>query len=139
MKSYNTTDLDVEFEKEFEQKVKEFSMYQGDIERYTLDREWTEEELKDSVKDEAFKLLNGTNDKTGWTQQTKGRLKYDMDLEYPEFLANRVIDEYDLIEQYNKLADKHRNDKDRKFGIYYFDEWSIKVMTKILKDNLVTK
>ena len=89
--------------------------------------------------DEALKILKGTKDKEGWLTKTADRAKLDRDLDYPEFLANKVIDEYDLIEEYNKQVDKHRNDEVKKFGIHYFDEWCIKIMNKILKDNLITK
>lgn len=126
-------------EDEFRAKVEEIAMYQGNIERYTIDREWTEEELKEDVMDEALKILKGTKDKEGWLTKTTGRAKLDKDLDYPEFLANKVIDEYDLIEEYNKQVDKHRNDEVKKFGIHYFDEWCIKTLNKILKDNLITK
>ena len=50
-------------EDEFRAKVEEFAMYQGNIERYTIDREWTEDELKEDVMDEALKILKGTKDK----------------------------------------------------------------------------
>ena len=126
-------------ENEFRVKVQEFAMYQGNTERYTLDKEWTEEELKEDVMDEALKILNGANGKDGWLAKTAGRAKRDKDLDYPEFLANRVIEEYDLIEEYNKQVDKHRNDEVKKFGIHYFDEWCIKIMNKLLKENLLSK
>lgn len=138
-KQLDFSNLDQKAENEFRLKVQEMCMYQGNIERYTLDREWTEEELKDDVMDEAIRLLKGTTDKPGWVEKTKDRAKIDTDLDYPEFLANRVIDEYDLVEEYNKQVDKHRNDENKKFGIHYFDEWCIKIMEKILKDNLLTK
>lgn len=131
-------ELDQQFEKEFRAKVEEFAYYQGNRERYTLDGEWSENELKESVTDEAMKILQGDKTNPGWLVKTSGRAKHDKDLEFPEFLANKLIDAYDLVEQYNKLVDKHRNDPQVKFGIHYFDEWSIKEMTKILKDNLVT-
>lgn len=137
----NSLNIDFEdkAENEFRAKVQEFAMYQGNAERYTLDKEWTEDELKEDVMDEALKLLNGTNGSDGWLAKTKGRAKRDKDLDYPEFLANRVIDEYDLIEEYNKQLDKHRNDEVKKFGIHYFDDWCIKIMTKLLKENLLSK
>ena len=133
------TDFDKKMENEFRAKVEEFAYYQGNRERYTLDGEWTEEELKGSILDEAMKLLQGDMKTPGWIVKTSGRAKKDKDLEFPEFLANRIIDEFDIIEEYNKLVDKHRNDPKVKFGICYFDEWSIKIMTKLLNDNLITQ
>ena len=47
-------------EKEFRVKVEEIAYYQGDLERTTLDGEWTESELKDCLWDEANKFINGT-------------------------------------------------------------------------------
>ena len=132
-------DFDIKMEKEFRAKVEEFYYYQGDKERYTLDGEWSESELKGSIADEAMKLLQGDKTSPGWIVKTSGRAKIDKDLEFPEFLANKIIDENDIIEKYNSLVDKHRNDPKVKFGICYFDEWCIKEMTKILNNNLVTK
>lgn len=136
--NYEMTDYDRKAEDEFRVKVEEFAFYQGNRERYTLDGEWSEEELKGSIVDEAMKILQGDSKTPGWIVKTSGRAKKDKDLEFPEFLANKIIEEYDIVEEYNKLVDKHRNDPQVKFGICYFDEWSIKTMNKILKENLLT-
>lgn len=50
-------DYDRAAEEEFKIKCEEIAYYQGDIERTTLDGEWTEQELKDNLWDEANKLL----------------------------------------------------------------------------------
>lgn len=135
----NTIRNMVEFEEKFQKAVKSISLYEGNIERTTLDKEWTESELIEEIRDEAIKLLEGDTENKGWIEKNKARSKalYDSDLLLPEYLANKIIDEYDCIELYNKEVDKHRKDAEKDYGINHFDRIIIKKMTKILKDNIV--
>lgn len=135
----NTIRNAADFEVKFQEAVTSISMYEGNIERTTLDKEWTESELLDEIRDEAFKLLEGNKENKGWIEKNKAKDKalYDTDLLLPEYLANKIIDEYDCIELYNKEVDKHRKDTEKDYGINYFDKLIIKKMTKILKDNIV--
>ena len=126
-------------ENEFRSKVTQISnLGVKPEERLTLDREWTEQELKEDLLDEAEKLLNGKDKIKGWIEKHKYRVLKDETLIHSEFLVNKIMEENDLIEIYNKAYDKHRNDKPRKFGIVYYDEELNKIMTKILNDNLLT-
>lgn len=132
-------DYDKEFEEEFKNKVEEMAYYQGDRERTTLDGEWTESELREDIETEARKILHGTDGKTGWLEQNKHRAVYDKSMLHEEYIATAICDKYDIIEVYNKLYDKHRNDKPRLFGIHYFDEIAIIEIKKTLENNLVSK
>lgn len=125
-------------EKEFRAKVEEIAYYQGDIERTTLDGEWTEDELKDDLWDEANKFLNGTDGSNGWVAKHKGRAMIDPDLCKVQYLVEDICTRYDLIEVYNKVVDAHRNDEKKLFGIAYFDQIARAEIEKTLKKNLVT-
>lgn len=129
-------EVDRDFEKEFEDTCKEVAYYQGDSERTTLDGEWTESELKDDVYDETVKILNGHGGVKGWLEVNKGRAVKDVQMTKAEFIANKIADTYDLVVVYNNVADKHRNDEHRMFGIHYFDELVHIEVNKILKANL---
>ena len=131
----NMTSFEEAQEKEFRQAVETLGYYQGDTERTTIDGEWTETDLKEDVLDEAHKLLH--DEKTGWLAKNKGRAVYNKDLLHEEFLCNEICDSLDLVEVYNTQYDLHRNDENRKFGIHYFDEYIVKQLNKILKENLV--
>lgn len=123
-------------ENEFRSKVTQISnLGIKPEERLTLDREWTEQELKDDLLDEAEKILKGEK---GWIEKHKYRVLRDETLIHSEFLVNKILEETDLIELYNKAYDKHRNDKPRKFGIVYYDEELHKIITKTLNNNLLT-
>ena len=61
----NTIRNAADFEVKFQEAVKSISMYEGNIERTTLDKEWTESELLDEIRDEAFKLLEGNKENKG--------------------------------------------------------------------------
>lgn len=132
-------DYDIAAEKEFRDKIEEIAYYQGDIERTTLDGEWTESELKDCLWDTAHKYLHGENGKTGWLAFCLGRAIKDESLLKEEFIVEDICSRYDLIEVYNKLLDMHRNDKKKLFGIAYFDQISQEEVAKLLKNNLITK
>lgn len=132
-------DYDRAAEEEFRIKCEEIAYYQGDIERTTLDGEWTESELKDCLWDTAHKYLHGEKDKTGWLAFNLGRAIKDTSLLKEEFIVEDICSRYDLIEIYNKLLDMHRNDENKLFGIAYFDEISKKEVAKLLKNNLITK
>ena len=98
--------------------------------RTTLDGEWTEEELADDIYDECSKLVR--------VYKTKYRncAVYDNNLYKPQYLAEKIKSESDdLIEIYNKCADKHRNEN--AFGIHWFDEWIHEQIKRILNANLV--
>lgn len=131
-------DYDKAFEEEFKIKCQEIAYYQGDIERTTLDGEWTEDELKDDLWSEARKYLYGENDTKGWLETHKNRAMRDPDLCKIEYLVEDISTRYDLIEVYNKVVDMHRNDEHRLFGIAYFDKIAREEIIKTLKDNLVT-
>lgn len=140
MTNYEMTDKEYEeaFEEEFKAKVEEIAYYQGGHERLTLDHEWTEADLRDDVWDEANKYLNGTKDAKGWVEKNKGRLMRDPDLCKVEYLVEDICNRYDLIEVYNRAVDLHRNDKEKLFGIAYFDQLARAEIVKTLKNNLVT-
>lgn len=127
------TKFEQKIEDDIKKQITEYSYYAGDREEYTLDGEWSQSELEEDLDDEALRLVND------WKEKNKYRAVLDKDLLFPEYLANKVKEENDLIVVYNKAYDKHRNDADRKFGIHYFDEEIVKIMKKILKENLVTK
>lgn len=126
------------FEADFKEKVEMISMYQGDVERVTLDGEWTESELKDELWDETHKVLQGENEKPGWLKANFKRAVLNEDMLHEEFIVEDICDRCDLIETYNKAYDKHRNDKPMLFGIHYFDEAARAEINKVLKNNLVT-
>lgn len=130
-------DYDRAFEEEFKNKVMEVAYYEGNVEKTTIDGEWTESELKDDMYDETLKILNGYDNKKGWIELNKNRPVYDKDLLLPEFIVNNICDRFDLVEVYNKAYDIHRNDKPMLFGIHYFDELVHAEVNKILNNNLV--
>ena len=129
---------EIEFEERFRYVVNSLSAYEN-TERTTLDAEWTEQALLDEIRDEAIKLLEGDSENRGWLERSKAKYKalYDKDLIKPEYLAEKIIDEYDCIELYNKEVDKHRNDAEKDYGINHFDRLIRKKMNKLLKDNIV--
>jgi hypothetical protein len=129
-----------EAEKEFGEKVLEIqSYYQGNIERTTIDGEWTESELKDDLYSEALHILNGTDGKPGWLEKHKNCALLDKDLTFVEYLVEHICSKYDMIEVYNRCYDLHRNDKPMMFGIHYFDEVAREEVIKTLNNNLVAK
>ena len=71
--------------------------------RTTLDNEWTEEELRGDIYDECMKLL------PEYEQKYKHKAVYDKDLFKPQYLAEKIISENDLVEAYNREYDKHRD------------------------------
>jgi hypothetical protein len=125
-------------EEEFKAACQEMAYYQGNVERTTIDGEWTESELKDDVWDMTDKVLKGTKDKKGWLELNANRAVKDSDLTKTEFITTDICDRYDLIEVYNRAYDIHRNDKPMLFGIHYFDDLVVAEVNKILKNNLVT-
>lgn len=129
---------EIEFEERFRYVVNSLSAYEN-TERTTLDKEWTEQELLDEIRDEAIKILEGDSEDKGWIEKNKAKYKalYDKDLIKPEYLAEKIIDEHDCIELYNKEVDKHRNDKEKDYGINHFDRLIRTKMNKLLKDNIV--
>lgn len=138
------TDLETLLKHQMEMDIDEsddsygLSYYQGDNERLTLDREWTEQELRDDVWDEANKILNGHDGKKGWLDRNKDRAFHDKDLVKVEYLVENILTEIDVIELYNKEVDKHRNDTDKLFGIAYFDKAIQSKIERTLKQNLVS-
>jgi hypothetical protein len=133
-------DYEKAFEEDFKHTVEEIGYYQGDLERTTLDGEWTEEDLKDDVWDEANKILNGDKKKgtKGWIEQHEGRAVKDIDLLKVEYMVEDICSRYDIIEVYNKAVDYNRNNPEKKFGICYFDELVRAEVNKVLKNNLLT-
>jgi len=127
-------DYDIAFEEEFRNKVEEIAYYQGDIERTTIDGEWTESELKDDIYDEVKNLL----EKQGYAKKFEGRALRDYDLIKVPYLVEYLCNNFNVIETYNKNYDKHRNDKPMKFGIHYFDEAVVTQIKKTLNENLIT-
>ena len=131
-------DFFAETEQEFRDAVEEIAYYQGDVERTTIDNEWTESELKDDIYDEANHILNGFNGAVGWIKKHEGRALKDPDMLKPEYIVEDICERFDIIEVYNKAVHLHRNDKPRKFGIVYFDELVHAEVNKMLKNNLVS-
>lgn len=132
-------DYELAAEREFEGTVEEIAYYQGDLERTTLDGEWTESELKDDLWDEANKVLNGTKDTVGWLEKHKNRALRDPDLCKVQYLVEDICNRFDMIEVYNKVVDIHRNDEHKLFGIAYFDQIARAEVEKTLKNNLLSK
>lgn len=114
-----------EFEKEFANKCEEIAMYQPTV-RYTLDNEWTAEELADDVQDECMKSSK-------WVKYTDRAVR-DRNLLNMTQLAEKIIGDNDLIDRYNEAVAK---DNSKVFGIVKFDNWLVKEIDRILKDNLV--
>ena len=127
------SDFEMKQEEEFRKTVESIAYYEGNTERTTLDGEWTESELIENIRDEAMILLEKEK------KELIAKACYNKDLLLPEFLSDKLINEIDVIEEYNKLVDKHRHDAVKCFGIQYFDKYIISEMRKILKDNLVSK
>ena len=123
-------------EEEIREKIQAYAIYQGDIERTTIDKEWTESELKDETWSYVNKALNGDEN---LANKYSKRALLDRELLKTEYLTNSILDNNDLIEVYNKEYDKHHNDKDRKFGIYYFEQKIYSIIRKVLKNNLLAK
>lgn len=121
-----------------DEQSESFGCYEN-TEKCTIDGEWTEDELRDDIWDEAKKILHGDGKTKGWIEKNQYRFISDKSVLHEEFLVNRVLDniEYDAIELYNSEYSKHNNDTDKLFGIHYFDEAVRKEMEKILKDGLV--
>lgn len=128
-----------DFEKDFEQQVEMISMYQGDIERTTLDGEWTESELQDDIYSDVKTVLNGKDNIKGWIDKNKHKAVYDSDLLKAEYLTEKIKNEVDVVELYNKAYDKHRNDERKLFPIHYYSEELRKIIKKELNNNLVNK
>ena len=79
-------------ENEFRSKVTQISnLGAKSEERLTLDREWTEQELKDDLLDEAEKILNGKDNVKGWIEKHKYRVLRDETLIHSEFLVNKIL------------------------------------------------
>lgn len=122
-------------EEEFIAKCEEIAYYQGNKERVTLDGEWTESELRDDVYDEVSKLLLGEK---GLAEKYKYRALVDKNILIPEYMCNHICEGKDLIEWYNTIVDKNRNNEKKLFGIVYFDTEVIKEAERVLKRNLVS-
>ena len=122
-------DYDKAFEEEFRNKIEEIAYYQGNIERTTIDGEWTESELKSDIYDEVKAVL----EKEGYAEKFKYIALRDRDLLKTQYLTEYLCNNFDVIETYNKNYDKHRNDKPMKFGIHYFDE-AVRRQIKITLD-----
>lgn len=109
----------------------------GHVERTTIDKEWTYDELKQDLKDEIFKYMTDNRVEAKYAN----RAVYDDALvQYDDYASDKVEDEIcskdgDLIDAYNKQYDKRRAEK--KFGIHYFDEYVIKTFKRLLKENEV--
>lgn len=112
--------------------IEEIGYYTPKV-KVTLDGEWTAEELVEEVHDLAFEIL------PGWLEKNKYRAVKNKDLLHDEFLRNEVLDNIDVIDIYNEAVSKHRNDKEKLFGIVYFDEAITKMLLNVLDDNLFTK
>lgn len=107
-----------------------YVMY-GHHEDYTIDKEWSEDELSGDVSDEVLKYYN----KHDVQEKYKDRALYDRNLLLPQYMTEKITSQYDLIQEYNKQYDKRKSEK--KFGITYFDEWVISLISKLLKENIV--
>lgn len=129
--------MTINFDEQFEKQVEMFNMYQGNEERLTLDHEWTESELQDDIYSDVKAILNGDDKNKGWIAKNRHRAVYDSDLIKPEYLAEKIKNEIDVIELYNSAYDKHRNDERRLFPIHYYSEELQKIIKKVLSENLV--
>lgn len=122
--------LDQQAENEFQQKCREFAMYQP-VERTTLDGEWTEEELKSDIYDVCTEVMT---DKV--LSQYKYRALRDGNLLKLQYMAEHITDQIDdVIELYNKEYDKHR--EQNCFGIHWYDEAIKSMIIKELKGNVI--
>lgn len=101
----------------------------GSVEQLTIDREWTYEELADNIDDECIKLV------PDYANKHKFRAVYDENLYKPQYVAEKIKNENDLIEVYNKEYDKHRYED--MFGIVWFDKWIESQVRRIMNANLV--
>lgn len=118
-------------EEEFKTKITEVEYYYGHKERVTLDGEWTEQELQDELRDEVMRIVQEFNN------EYKDRALKDSSMRHDEYVSTKIIEQLDLVEIYNTQYDKRRSEG--LFGIHYFDDWVKKELTKVLKNNLVTK
>lgn len=136
------SELERSMEEEFQRKVREvneqYGYYEGGSERTTLDGEWEYSELKEELWSEAHAILHGSKDKKGWLAEHKERALRDKSLTREEFIVENICDSMDLIEEYNKECDKHRNDVQKLFGIHYFTEFADREIMKVLRGNLLT-
>ena len=131
--------MNYNFEKDFGEQVEMLNMYQGNVERTTLDGEWTESELREEIYSDVKAVLNGDDKTKGWIESNKHKAVFDTDLIKAEYLTEKISNEIDVIELYNKAYDKHRNDERKLFPIHYYSEELKKVIKKVLRDNLVNK
>jgi hypothetical protein len=124
-------ELDHAFEDEFAIKCEEIAMYQPFV-RYTLDGEWTAEELVEDVQDECMKSRE-------WEKYTSRAMHNPLLLNTTQ-LAEKIIKDNDLIDRYNEAVAKYNSNIDRSkvFNIVKFDNWLHEEIIKVLKDNLVT-
>lgn len=123
------SEFEAKQEEEFRQKCEEFAYYQGSTERLTLDKEWTETDLKDDVKDEVYKIIEE------WKKKNKHRAIYNNNMLLDSYVSEEIINGLDLIEIYNTEYDKRR--EEGLFGIVYFDDWIKRELLKQLNKNLV--
>lgn len=123
-------DLDKQAEDEFQQKCREFAMYQPVV-RTTLDGEWNEEELQSDIYDVCVEVMT---DKI--LAQYKYKALHDNNLLKLQYMAEHIASQIDdVIELYNKEYDKHRDQNC--FGIHWYDEAIKGMILRELKGNVV--
>lgn len=123
-------EIDEAYESEFATKCEEIAIYQA-VERTTLDKEWTEEELKSDIYDVCKEVMTDSIIK-----KYEFKAVRDKNLFKCHYMAERISEKIeDVIELYNKEYDKHRNDG--KFGIVWYDEAIKKMIMKELKENII--
>jgi hypothetical protein len=134
----NEDEYNEAFDKDLADKIEMLSYYQGEVERETLDGDWTETELKEDLEDIVMKVLHGeVSNSTGWLSKHKCSAVKNKELLHDEFVYNAILEDNDLIEVYNSAVDRHRNDEHKLFGIHYFDEEITKKVMSVLNNNLV--
>ena len=127
-------EFEIKQEMELQRAIKQFNEnsigYYDSTPRTTLDGEWEYEELLGVLNDDADKIIKEYNEKN------KYRLVKDLDMQYPEYVVNKITEEYDLIELYNTEYDKHIHDEEKIFAIHHFEDRIKTIITKLLKDNM---
>lgn len=106
------------------------AMYQSH-ERTTLDNEWTEEELKGCIYDTCTKHMDSK-----WCDKYKNRALMDRNLLLKQYMVEKLCTDNDVIEIYNREYGK--NVDKQGFGINWFDEWTVKQIDRLMRENIVT-
>lgn len=122
-------ELDRKFEEEFACRCEEIQIHHP-VQRMTLDREWTEDELIDNIYDVCTEVMT---DKL--LKKYKNRALKDENLLKIPYMSEHIECQIeDVIELYNKEYDKHRHEKC--FGIKWYDEAIKRMINSELRRNV---